>query len=106
MSKSAAAIAKAMTVDMSHTPAPWGFIPDQRDCLGSIRSRNGDGTVIATVQWTDSGSTTANACLIAAAPELLLALEGLMQYVGGWDTTGDHPCAVAMRAINEAKRRD
>jgi hypothetical protein len=90
---------------MNHTPAPWGFVPDRRDCYGSIRSRDGDGAAIATVQWTDSGSTTANARLIAAAPELLLALTGLMQYVGGWDTTGDHPCAVAMRAINEATRK-
>lgn len=90
---------------MNYTLAPWSFHADRRDCFGSIRSRDGDGTIIATVQWTDSGGTTANARLIAAAPELLLALEGLMQYVGGWDTTGDHPCAIAMRAINDAKRK-
>ena len=90
---------------MSHTPAPWIFIADRRDCFGSIRPLGGDGASIATVEWTDSGGTTANARLIAAAPELLLALEGLMQYVGGWDTTGDHPCAIAMRAINDAKRK-
>jgi len=56
---------------MSHTPAPWVFIADRRDCFGSIRSLGGGG--VATIEWTDSGSTAANAVLISAAPKLLAA---------------------------------
>ncbi len=41
--------------------------------------------------------------LIAAAPELLAALEGLMNYVGGWDEKPTHPCGIARDAIAKAK---
>jgi hypothetical protein len=31
--------------------------------------------------------------------ELLAALRGLMEYVGGWDAAPDHPCGIARAAI-------
>jgi len=58
---------------MSHTPAPWAFIADRRDAFGSIRPMGGEGHSLATIEWTDSGSTAANAVLISAAPKLLAA---------------------------------
>jgi hypothetical protein len=50
----------------------------------------------------DEGEDAANARLIASAPELLDALQGLMNYVGGWDAAADHPCGKARDAIQKA----
>lgn len=50
----------------------------------------------------DEAEDAANARLIAAAPELLDALQGLMNYVGGWDAAADHPCGKARDAIKKA----
>jgi hypothetical protein len=41
--------------------------------------------------------------LQAAAPALLEALDGLMQYVGGWDETPDHPCGIARDLLRKVK---
>jgi hypothetical protein len=93
-----------------HTKGPW-----------HIGAGNGEGSVFAdtgrtrleqggttlysicsvTRGWND-GEDAANARLLASAPELLAALRGLMQYVGGWDESGDHPCAIARAAIAKA----
>lgn len=60
---------------MNHTPAPWTV----RGC-----ELVGESTVLATLHW-HSGRNEANeadACLIAAAPQLLAALENLEQASG------------------------
>lgn len=35
--------------------------------------------------------------------ELLNALQGLMNYVGGWDSPADHPCGIARDLIAKAQ---
>jgi hypothetical protein len=94
----------------THTKGPW-----------HMGVGNGNGNVFADSGRTrlESGGTTlypicqvnngwneaedaANARLIAIAPELLDALQGLMEYVGGWDAAADHPCGKARDAITKA----
>jgi hypothetical protein len=94
----------------THTKGAW-----------HIGEGNGEGSIFADSGRTrfESGGTTlypiceinngwneaedaANARLIATAPELLDALQGLMEYVGGWDAAADHPCGKARDAITKA----
>ncbi len=63
-----------------HTPGPWEYtkVPD----LPRVRERkSGQGFLIANCEnssWLPKDETVANARLIAAAPELLTALEELV----------------------------
>ena len=41
-------------------------------------------------------------CNDVTTGEALAALLGLMQYVGGWDEKGDHPCANAVNVLKRA----
>ena len=92
---------------MSHTPAPWAFIADRRDAFGSIRHMGGEGHSLATIEWTDSGSTATNAVLISAAPELLAALEQCLPLVDAYrrDSGGDGDLSAmtARAAIKKAR---
>ena len=71
--------------DTTHTPGPWvldgpgtAHITGDEDCYHCINGAEG---------WLDSKlhltgfMLDADACLIAAAPDLLAALQGLMQFV-------------------------
>ena len=49
---------------------------------------------------------TANARLIAAAPDMLAALQNLLNYTGGWDLKDpEHPIVAARAAIAKAEGR-
>jgi hypothetical protein len=67
---------------MAHTPAPWkftGFVATS-NFGGNIAAVQGDGTVLARVKGgvtEDREIAAANARLIAAAPDLLAALQAL-----------------------------
>ena len=91
---------------MSHTPAPWIFIADRRDAFGSIRPMR-EGGSLATIDWTDSGSTAANAVLISAAPELLAALEQCLPLIDAYRRStggdGDLSAMAARAAIKKAR---
>lgn len=50
--------------------------------------------------------TQANACLIAAAPELLEALEFIMKNDGDDYNLDHHACEIALAAIAKAKGED
>jgi hypothetical protein len=87
-----------------HTPGPW------KRCVGSgaVEIRGGPvGNLthprVCRVLRTDP-NCDANARLIAAAPDLLAALERLVRQHGSDDVTytGDHPIAVARAAIHKA----
>ena len=94
---------------MSHTPAPWIFIADRRNAFGSIRPmrEGGEGHSLATIEWTDSGSTAANAVLISAAPELLAALEQCLPLIDAYRRStggdGDLSAMAARAAIKKAR---
>lgn len=84
---------------VQHTPGPWtrdgDFIRDsKRDYL------------IARVAWGDGALNTADACLIAAAPETLKALKALRAAVQGisgyWDEAVDTAMQQADHAIKHA----
>jgi hypothetical protein len=77
-----------------HTPGPWG--DDRKPVV--VRGL----TWVAHANYpTITGE--ANARLIAAAPDMLEALEDLLNYVGGWDAPADHPCGRARAAIAKAR---
>lgn len=63
-----------MTNEAKHTPGPWLIFEPYMDCI-----RSADKTTIAT---TDNANKEANARLIAAAPDLLEALEMLLEGYG------------------------
>ena len=88
-----------------HTQGPWHTASDATGGLKYI--------VFDAAGWTvadakvfhghhNAGAADANARLIAAAPELLDALQCLANYVGGWDAPDGHPCAIARAAIAKA----
>ena len=80
-----------------HTPAPWSLGSNG----ASTKVVDADGKAVCMVtprkgHW--------NGDLLAAAPELLAALEGLLQYTGGWDETDPtHPVVIARAVIAKAK---
>lgn len=67
-----------------HTPGPWEACDpgDYGDFNGESRVILGDDRRIAVVHWSprlNTAQSDANACLIAAAPELLAALVELLE---------------------------
>ena len=62
----------------NHTPGPWTMIGLAADWIGI---HTPDGTTLARVDRDGAEIALANARLIAAAPELLEALDGVYQLV-------------------------
>jgi hypothetical protein len=101
-----------------HTPGPWQFkidssgeVPTDREIVICFYDRRWDDLpyhgayAICTVHDTgeDGDGGLANACLIAAAPELLEALRALMP--AGWDAddTMDHMPGIRLARAAIAK---
>lgn len=98
-----------------HTPGPWAvnetrYNRDYRTCLNVMTA---DGLLfVAAVSCdphTDSAQMRANARLIAAAPELVEALRGLLGYEGHmvWCGHGDDmskPCVCSLDSKQVAAR--
>ena len=64
---------------MEHTPGPW-HIP--KDMTYTIRQVNNDNVTICSAknsQYVKAGEAQANACLIAAAPDLLEACKRMLR---------------------------
>lgn len=62
---------------MSHTPGPWTILcsEDRRGARTVPKiTQPGKAGIVATLGWPGEGDRTANARLIAAAPEMLEAL--------------------------------
>jgi hypothetical protein len=92
-----------------HTPGPWSIITsDTCDLYAGIESDNFSIVVIGYPEEDDDGGVrgrtleeaTANAHLIAAAPDLLEALEAVMPYIVGDKCV---PWQKAQSAIAKAK---
>lgn len=96
-----------------HTPGPW--------TVGGASGNGGEAREIVSrsrcIAWTacsydeDAGDVVtaeddANACLIAAAPDLLEACELLLIYLADWDDKDDGTCATARRAIAKATGKE
>ena len=86
-----------------HTPGPWVVLqnPMSHDCITSDDCR-----ICEMPRWDDeyAEEETANARLIAAAPDLLAALERMVRQHGSnfISYSGDHPVSVARAAIAKA----
>ncbi|ELR5271182.1 hypothetical protein EX227_12565 [Providencia rettgeri] len=98
-------------MEFKGTPAPW--LTDRNNChSGHIATvhgcENNDWVEIWSTDWPESESVQeANAHLIAAAPELLEALQRLLKYHDDFygieqDEDSDHPLSVAKAAIAKA----
>ena len=76
-----------------HTPGPWKI---EEGCFVSA-----EGFVIARIIGCDSKKNESNARLIAAAPELLEALESMLE---NWESGGisPYPIKQARAAISKA----
>lgn len=96
-----------------HTPAPWHFIGDslthrQFDIYAPTQAPKQhvctvNNLSVEKLYQRDAGVALANTRLIASAPDLLDALQGLLQYTGGWDLTDPtHPVVIARAAIAKA----
>ena len=68
-----------------HTPGPWIFTPDDSEayCAGHVE-RSGDRYLICQVYTQQNGDRKANARLIAAAPEMLVAMEKALPVLEHW----------------------
>lgn len=68
--------------DTQHTPGPWFATPDSY----AVYERDGygyRGDTMCALPGGDPAIRAANARLIAAAPELLAALQAVLPYLGG-----------------------
>lgn len=84
---------------MSHTPGPWA-VGDKRGVWAGPVVMAGNGRRgIAFV----CGESDANANLIAAAPDLLDAVEELLIYLADWDDPDNETCQRARAAVAKAK---
>ena len=89
-----------------HTPAPWSVEIDHRSNTPELIRAYVDGEMydLASVLCDETGNATANARLIAAAPELLACLGELSDYVFD-EYTASHPlCERAAEARELVKR--
>jgi len=93
---------------MSHTPGPWAYDADSHEIfstdeahsagrLASVRGNDSNGRFLA------ESERLANARLIAAAPDLLDAVEELLIYLADWDDPDNETCQRARAAVAKAK---
>jgi hypothetical protein len=80
-----------------HTPGPWYYVKDNKNRF-SIYAKDVDGTIKPITGWGRITQNEANACLIAAAPELLEALEVLL----AWANIQDHHSEQARQIRDKA----
>jgi hypothetical protein len=78
---------------MKHTNGPWFVQPKSDVYTNIIRPESNYGSIIASCPQSSTDETKANARLIAAAPDLLNALEQMMISLNksscGWNMDSD-----------------
>ena len=92
---------------MTHTEGPWVASVPKKEKHMQARWITGNGFFIAKAYWHDGQPVDGNARLIAAAPELLEALESVLTAIrwSGWsidDPKWKEPMVEARRAIAKA----
>lgn len=90
----------------NYTPGPW--TAEEKDKDGHVVVADVQGVSICRCyqQPYDTWRAIDTANLIAAAPDMLEALQGLLEYTGGSDSPFDHPIQVARRAVAKAAGHD
>lgn len=92
-----------MSVRQKHTPGPWAVHPG----CAQVDAFTPTPVAVCRLLWpTDvrgEEETEANARLIAAAPDLLAALDGLLHEVGDYLTQDRQAYIDAVAAIDKAK---
>ena len=94
-------------MNAQHTPGPWSVEIDHRNNDPEFIRAHVDGEMydLASVLCDETGNATANARLIAAAPELLAALQ-MVNRIWSHDQTAnlapDSPAAIVRAAITKA----
>jgi hypothetical protein len=82
-----------------HTPGPWLYTQEGVDAFGIVKPDGYSIVHLAALHNSTSASELpANARLIAAAPDLLDALRGLIRDIGVSAVYQDHPAYNAARA--------
>lgn len=90
-----------------HTPGPWSAIhPGAPNGRPYVTSRGPGVAALLASGAHAEGEIWANACLIAAAPALADALEGLLDLVLMTEREDPHPLAAARAALRAAGRGD
>jgi len=96
-----------MTENMKHTEGPWLYQEESDAYTHIVRAVSNPGRILASTPQRSDGEAEANARLIAAAPELLDALEAAEGFVDGhsesWYKSGQALLAEMRSAINKAK---
>jgi hypothetical protein len=88
----------------AHTPGPWSVCDEHPDGVLDRAVKTADGFYVATVHDTDCGVPwDADARLMASAPELLEALQGLFADDGSF--TGRHTTQAVVDACRTAIAR-
>lgn len=91
---------------MSHTPGPWTVLPDgYRVAKCDMQAKTFDSMVCVTAHNSHERTETAraNACLIAAAPDLLEACKSISK--DGWDWLTPEAYDMLQAAIAKAEGR-
>ena len=70
----------------SYTPGPWGI--SSTGNIIALAAKGGD-CLIAKISRPSTPAKRANAYLLAAAPELLESLEGVLEWIGNYDVPFD-----------------
>ena len=91
-------------MNTQHTPGPWSVEIDHHNNAPEYIRAYADGEMydLASVLCDETGNATANARLIAAAPDLLAALEACLQRLDSHDDQSVPECLVALAAIKKA----
>jgi hypothetical protein len=75
--------------ERKHTPGPWVVMEDETGEIAIVQDAGYEGGLIVTYAFPVGNATEANACLIAAAPELLAALRNMLADTHAWQIGRD-----------------
>lgn len=87
----------------NHTPGPWHVTAMHKGIRPSFHSPGENGGVAICEMYSSGRDVVANARLIAAAPDLLEALEGMVSDFDGCYADGEPAMIKARAAIAKAR---
>jgi len=88
-----------------HTPGPWVVYDDSKDGKTNRIEIAARGKTVARIYHSEPEEDLPNACLIAAAPDLLEALQTIANGTEFWDAyPPEHPYGKAKAAMLKARQ--